>query len=103
MSEPLRFWVVTNGPGFVCTRCHRVHEFWTLGCRPLVFTDPEEWHLRERKIVEDFAGRGVAILGHHLGRPVEVTAAEAAELGRVMPAAPCLPSWDYLGLLGLRP
>lgn len=102
MSEALRFWVVTNGPGFRCRHCRRIHEFWTVDCRPLVFTDPAEWYLRERKIVEDFAGQGVMILGHQLGRPVEVTAEEAADLGRFMPARPRLQSWDYLAALGLR-
>ena len=103
MSDEMRFWVVTNGPGFRCKHCGLTHEFWTVDCRPLVFTDPAEWQLHERKIVEDFAGQGVVVLGHQLGRPVEVTAEDAAELGRLMPARRPSPPWDYLGLLGLVP
>ncbi len=87
MDEQRRYWIVRNSNNFECRRCRRlygrgtVHEYFTSGCRPVLFNDPSEWFLIRRKLATDAPGMDLSSVP--FGEPEEIGEREAAALNPV--------------------
>ena len=81
MTEGRKYYIVRNVHGFNCRRCGRVHAYFTSACRPVLFSNPQEWFLIQRKLSTD--APGLDLSGIPFGEPEEISEREAAPLNPV--------------------
>lgn len=95
ITVPRRWWVVKNERQMPCktktrsdgTRhigCGQVHEYLTHDCRPVAFSNPDEWAFFQKITTQDrskkWVEREVTMYQHPLGMAVEISDEEARKM-----------------------